>query len=316
MQATESITLTEATLIKVMGIGCGGSNALAYLFRHTPGGIGYISANTNTQRLVETPVPVKIQLGGKPLGPNPEMLFARQCTEQSEPEIREALEGTMLLFMVAGIGGPTGRGAAPVIARIAQSMGIITVGLLTLPNPAQEPAKYEAAKIGLSELQPYCDSAMVIDTGQIEELYGAISEDDKFAIINRIFQNATEATADIIAYTGIINIDFNDIASILRKSNSLFISSAAAEGENRAIEAAKAALNTTLLRKQGIKGANRILLNIQTGIYDINLDEYSEITEMVSDAAGPFARVKCGYSMNPEMGEKIKVSVIAADFRD
>ncbi|MCS6992043.1 MAG: cell division protein FtsZ [Chitinophagales bacterium] len=307
------------SIIKVIGVGGGGGNAVNHMYRQGIVGVNFIVANTDLQALNMSPVPCKVQLGknlteGRGAGMNPEI--GRRSALEALEEIKALLaHQTRMLFITAGMGKGTGTGAAPVIAEIAKELDILTVGLVTLPFSAEGPRRYQQAREGIEELKKHVDTLIIISNEKLREIYGNLTLSAAFAQADNILANAAKSIAEIITVPGYVNVDFEDVNTVMRNSGVAIMGMAAAEGENRALQAVQAALNSPLLNDSDIRGARNILVNISSGLVEVTLDEVSEITEYVQREAGYESNLIWGNCFNESLGEKIMVTVIATGFK-
>lgn len=307
-----------SSIIKVIGVGGGGSNAVNHM--HTQGivGVDFIICNTDKQALDMSPIPVKLQLGaalteGLGAGSIPER--GNAAAQESIEEIRELLSSrTKMLFVTAGMGGGTGTGAAPVIARIARDMGILTVGIVTMPFQWEGRKRKNQAAEGIEEMRQAVDTLLVINNDRLRDLYGNLDISEAFAHADNVLTTAARGIAEIITKTGTVNVDFEDVRTVMTGSGVAILGMAEAEGEDRAIRAAEDALASPLLNDNDIKGAKYVLLNVGLGTKTISMDEMTEITDHIQDAAGSTADVIWGYCTDEALGEKIRVTVIATGF--
>lgn len=308
----------QSSIIKVIGIGGGGSNAVNYMFEQGIRGVNFVVGNTDNQALEMSPVPNKIQLGpasteGLGAGSNPEV--GKLATEESLEEIRSLLEkNTKMVFVTAGMGGGTGTGGAPVVAELARSMGILTVGICTTPFFFEGRRKIKQADAGIEELRNSVDSLIVISNDKIREIFGNLTRSEAFAKADNILAIAAKSISEIITVPGQINVDFADVEYVMKNSGVSIMGSAIAEGEDRAAKAIQGALSSPLLNDNDIRGAQKILLNITSGTKQMLIDEITEIHEYVQEAAGNDTDVIFGTCDDESLGEKISVTVIATGF--
>ena len=308
------------SIIKVIGVGGGGSNAVNHMFNQGIVGVDFIVCNTDRQALDNSPVPYKIQLGtqltdGRGAGMLPEVGMA--AANENIEEIRELLSNnTKMVFVTAGMGGGTGTGAAPVIAKVAKDMGILTVGIVTIPFNFEGRKRRQQAEEGLSNMRENVDTLLVINNERLRELGKNMSLTEAFSYADDILTVAARGIAEVISVTGVINVDFNDVNTVLRNSGHAIMGSAAAEGEDRALEAVKAALASPLLMDNDIIGARYVLLNITYGSKEVMMDEITEITDYIQEAAGATADVIWGHGYDISLGDKISITLIAAGLKE
>lgn len=308
----------ESSIIKVIGVGGGGSNAVNHMFRMGIKGVDFIICNTDKQALGKSPVPYKIQLGnsltrGLGAGAKPEV--GRDAALESIDEIKGFLqENTEMVFITAGLGGGTGTGAAPVIASIAKELGILTVGIVTIPFTFEGKKRRQQAELGLEELKKYVDTLIVIGNDKLREIYGSLKMTEAFAHADNVLTNAAKSIAEIISMHMHVNVDFNDVKTVMKESGVAIMGSAVASGEKRALRAVENALISPLLNDNDIRGARHVLLNIMSGSDDIEMDEFGEITDFIQEAAGGTAELITGYGTDPSLGDNVSVTIIATGF--
>jgi cell division protein FtsZ len=307
------------SIIKVIGVGGGGSNAVKHMHKQGIKDVEFIICNTDKQALESSSVPNKLQIGidlteGLGAGAKPER--GRQAALESREQIRELLSnGTKMLFITAGMGGGTGTGAAPVIAQVAQELGILTVGIVTAPFMFEGKKKREQAEQGIKELSESCDTVLVILNDKLRQLYGNLTMGLAFAKADTVLTTAAKSIAEIITVTSDVNVDFEDVKTVMKDSGAAVMGSSITEGENRAKRAAEEALNSPLLNNTDIQGAQRILLSIMSGEQaELEMDELSEITEYIQGKAGEDAEMIFGHGIDETLGQSIRVTVIATGF--
>jgi cell division protein FtsZ len=307
------------SIIKVIGVGGGGSNAVNHMFKQGIKDVEFIVCNTDNQALSNSPVPHKLQIGanlteGLGCGANPEV--GKNAAIESKEQIREMLIGTKMLFVTAGMGGGTGTGAAPVIAKIAKDMDILTVGIVTAPFSFEGKKKMGQADLGLESLRQNCDTVIVILNDKLREIFGNLSIGQAFAQADNILTTAAKGIAEIITLAGYVNVDFQDVRTVMHNAGAAVMGSVETRGENRARKAAEGALASPLLDNRDIMGAKRILLSIISGEEaELQMDELSEITEYIQDQAGEDAEMIFGHGVDPDLGDRIRVTVIATGFQ-
>lgn len=306
------------SIIKVIGVGGGGSNAVTHMFKQGIVGVDFIICNTDEQSLELSPVPEKIQLGpelteGRGAGSKPDI--GREACVESVEEVKSFLtDNTKMVFITAGMGGGTGTGAAPVIAKIAQELDILTVGIVTLPFTFEGRRRQNQGFDGLEELKKNVDTIIVISNDKLRQIHGNLTLAKAFANADDILATAAKGIAEIITVPGYINVDFEDVNTVMRNSGVAIMGTSAMEGENRARRAVEAALNSPLLEDNDISGAQHILLNITSGTKEVTMDEVFEITEYVQEEAGYGTDLIWGNCYDETLGEKISVTVIATGF--
>jgi cell division protein FtsZ len=309
----------EKSIIKVIGVGGGGSNAVNHMYRLGIKGVDFIICNTDKQALEKSPVPNKIQLGNaltKGLGAGSIPDVGRNAALESIDEIKSYLDSnTQMVFITAGLGGGTGTGAAPVIASIAKEMGILTVGIVTIPFTFEGKKRRQQAEAGLEEMKKYVDTLLVIGNDKLREIYGNLKMSEAFEHADDVLTGAAKSIAEIISLHMHINVDFNDVKTVMQDSGVAIMGSAVASGERRAVRAVEEALNSPLLNDNDISGARHVLLNIMSGSDDIDMDEFGEITDFIQEAAGGTAELITGYGTDPSLGDNVSVTIIATGFK-
>ncbi len=308
------------SIIKVIGVGGGGSNAVNHMYNKGIKDVEFVVCNTDVQALKNSPVPNRLQIGvslteGLGAGANPEK--GRNAAIESKQDIRELLsQNTKMVFITAGMGGGTGTGAAPVIAGIAKELGILTVGIVTAPFGFEGKKKIEQALKGIEEMRQNCDTVLVIVNDKLREIYGNLTISQAFAQADNVLTTAAKGIAEIITVPGYVNVDFEDVKTVMKDSGAAVMGSSKTEGENRARRAAEEALLSPLLNHRNIHGAQKILLSIVSGEQaELQMDELSEITEFIQEKAGKEADdVIFGHGVDASLGASIRVTVIATGF--
>ena len=310
----------RSSVIKVIGVGGGGGNAINYMFENGIEGVDFVICNTDSQALEASPVPTKIQLGtelteGLGAGSNPEM--GKKAAEESIDKVKELLDAnTKMLFITAGMGGGTGTGAAPIIAEVAKETDILTVGVVTIPFSTEGGNRHEYAMQGLKELRKHVDTLLVINNDKLIEIYGDLTFTQAFAKANEVLNTATKGIAEVISQHLLVNIDLNDARRVLENSGTAVMGQATASGENRAIEAVKGALDSPLLNDNNIKGAKQVLLKIVTGAgeEEIRMMELADIKKKIQEAAGCEVNIIEGIGIDTNLNGEVCVTVIATGF--
>ena len=307
------------SIIKVIGVGGGGSNAVNHMFNQGIKDVEFIVCNTDAQALKGSPVPNRLQIGvnlteGLGAGANPEK--GKNAALESKEEIRDMLsQDTKMVFITAGMGGGTGTGAAPVIAKVAKELDILTVGIVTAPFGFEGKKKMAQAEQGIRELKENCDTVLVILNDKLREIFGNLSITEAFAQADNVLTTASKGIAEIITVPGYVNVDFEDVKTVMKNSGAAVMGSAQTQGENRARKAAEAAISSPLLNNRDILGADKILLSIISGEEaELQMDELTEITEYIQEKSGDNAEVIFGHGVDPDLGESIRVTVIATGF--
>ena len=309
---------SEQPIIKVIGIGGGGSNAVNYMFEQGIVGVDFAICNTDKQALHISKVPNKIILGphltdGRGAGARPE-IGKEACIESIEDVRKFVEQDTKMIFITAGMGGGTGTGAAPIIAQAAKEMDILTVGIVTLPFTFEGRKRAEQAAKGLEELRKYVDCIIIISNDKLREMHGNLKLSEAFAQADGVLTTAAKGIAEIITVPGVVNVDFEDVNTVMRNSGVAIMGSATMEGENRAKKAIEAALNSPLLEENDITGAQHILINISSGAKEVTMDEIFEITEYVQEEAGYGTDLIWGNCYDERLEEKLSVTIIATGF--
>lgn len=308
----------KSSIIKVLGVGGGGGNAVNHMFNQGIKGVDFVICNTDLQALEASPIPNKIQLGtsltaGLGAGADPEK--GHNSAMEAIEDIIEVLGvNTKMLFVTAGMGGGTGTGAAPVIAKAARELDILTVGIVTTPFSFEGKKRKGHAEEGIEQLKRSVDCLLVINNDKIKDMYGNLPIRTAFSHANDILTIAAKGIAEIITYPGYINVDFEDVKTVMRNSGVALMGSASAEGENRAMDAVKAALASPLLNDNQIQGAKNILLNISFGSNEVLMDEIDMISNFIQEEAGQTADVIFGTSIDETLGEKLAVTIICTGF--
>ncbi|HYC84513.1 MAG TPA: cell division protein FtsZ, partial [Chryseosolibacter sp.] len=309
---------SHRSIIKVIGVGGGGSNAVNHMYKQGIKDVEFVVCNTDNQALNLSPVPNKLQIGanlteGLGCGANPEV--GKNAALESKDQIREMLSGTKMVFITAGMGGGTGTGAAPVIAKIAKDMDILTVGIVTAPFSFEGKKKSAQAEIGIEGLRQTCDTVLVILNDKLREIFGNLSIGQAFAQADNILTTAAKSIAEIITLAGYVNVDFQDVRTVMLNAGAAVMGSAETRGDARAKKAAEGALASPLLDNRDIMGAKKILLSIISGVEaELQMDELTEITEYIQSQAGDEAEMIFGHGVDPDLGDRIRVTVIATGF--
>lgn len=307
----------RANIIKVIGVGGGGSNAVTHMFTEGIQGVDFIVCNTDYQALEKSPVANKIHLGNRELGAGNVPEKGREAAVETTDELREILsKDTKMLFITAGMGGGTGTGAAPVVAEIARELDILTVGIVTLPFSFEGKRRQQQALLGINELRKHVDALLVISNDKLRQEHGDMKLTQAFKKADDVLKTAAKGIAEIITVTGYVNVDFRDVNTVMRNSGKAIMGSGYAEGENRALHAVEEAVHSPLLDDSEITGAKNILVYITSGTEEVSLDEVIEITEYVQDATGNCSDVIWGNGEDLSLGEGINVTLIATGFND
>ena len=312
------LTVNSGSIIKVIGVGGGGGNAVNHMYYQGIRDVDFMVCNTDAQALINSPVPFKVQLGsslteGRGAGNKPET--GRDSAIENIEDVKKVLQNnTKMVFITAGMGGGTGTGAAPVIAAAARELGILTVGIVTIPFRNEGRRRIKQAIEGIAAMESHVDSLLVINNERIREMYGDSKISDAFAKADNILTTAAKGIAEIITVPGYINVDFADVETVMRNSGVALMGTGIASGVSRALIAVEQALNSPLLNNNDIMGARNILLNITSGVEEITMDEIGEITDYVQEKAGNSADLIWGNGVDESMGDKISVTIIATGF--
>ena len=308
----------QSSIIKVIGVGGGGSNAVNHMYRLGIKGVDFVVCNTDHQALDTSPVPTKIPLGqslteGRGAGSIPDV--GKNAAIENLEDVNEILaKNTKMIFVTAGMGGGTGTGAAPVIAQAARDMGILTVGIITVPFTFEGRKRRTQAEEGIEKMRESVDTLLVINNDKLREMFGNLTLVNAFENADDVLAIAAKGIAEVISVTGQINVDFNDVNTVMKDSGVAIMGSAEAEGENRAIKCVENALNSPLLNDNNIDGAKYVLLNITYGTQAVLMDEISDITDYIQEEAGSTADVIWGHGYDESLGDKLCVTIIATGF--
>jgi len=308
----------SSSIIKVIGVGGGGCNAVNHMCEEGIMGVDYIICNTDSQALDISIVPVKIQLGvtlteGRGAGNQPQM--GEDAARENYEDLKKVLkDNTKMLFIAAGMGGGTGTGAAPVIASLARELDILTIAVVTIPSPSEGKKRYGQAMEGIKKLGEYVDSMLVISNQRLHSIYGDLPTSLAFKKADNIITAAVKGVAEIITVHGKVNIDYADVKTVMQKSNVFIMGTGYAVGENRALNAVNKALESELLDSNDIFGTKNILLNIISGTKEITIGEIGEIIETLQDRAGQEAEIIWGNGYDDSLGDQISVTILATGF--
>ncbi len=309
---------TQSSTIKVIGVGGGGSNAVNHMYKQQIRGVDFVICNTDAQALENSPIPNKIQLGanltsGLGAGANPEI--GAQAAKESMQEIQQMLNvQTKMVFITAGMGGGTGTGAAPIIAKIAKDMDILTVGIVTMPFQFEGRMRSKQAQLGIDQLRQNVDSLIVINNNKLREVYGNLGFKAGFSKADEVLSTAARGIAEVITHHYKQNIDLHDAKTVLSNSGTAIMGSAREEGQNRAKNAIVKALDSPLLNDNKITGAKNVLLLIVSGTNEVTLDEIGEINDYIQTEAGYDANIIMGIGEDEELGDAISVTIVATGF--
>ncbi|MPQ48625.1 cell division protein FtsZ [Marinifilum sp. N1E240] len=315
-----SLAENESSIIKVIGVGGGGGNAVNYMYQQGIKDVDFVICNTDAQALENSQIPVKIQLGeslteGRGAGNKPER--GAQSAIENLDDVNEVLsDNTKMVFITAGMGGGTGTGAAPVIAKAAKEAGILTVGIVTIPFRFEGRVRLNQALEGINKLKENVDSLLVINNEKLSEIYGDLKLSTAFSKADDVLATAAKGIAEIITLHGYINVDFEDVKTVMTDSGVAVMGSASAEGEDRAVMAIREALTSPLLNSNDVRGARNILLNISSGGEEVTMDEVGEITDYVQEAVGDSASIIWGTGQDEALGNKVCVTIIATGFEN
>jgi cell division protein FtsZ len=308
----------QSSIIKVIGVGGGGSNAVTHMYRQGIKGVDFIICNTDSQAMESSPVPTKIPLGAHltgGLGAGAVPSIGKNAALENIEDLKNILEkGTKMLFITAGMGGGTGTGAAPVIASVSKELGILTVGIVTMPFSFEGRKRNQHAAQGIAEMKKYVDALVIICNDKLRDLFGDQRLSAAFGHADDVLTTAAKGIAEIITVTGYINVDFEDVKTVMKDSGVAIMGSGLANGENRAIRSIEMALNSPLLNDNNIEGANNLLLYIASGKDEITMDEVSEITDYIQEKTKNSAEVIWGNGIDESLEDNISVTIIATGF--
>ncbi|NLJ42588.1 MAG: cell division protein FtsZ [Bacteroidales bacterium] len=314
------LPVERSSIIKVIGIGGGGNNAVNHMFERGIKDVNFIVCNTDHQALAKSPVPVKVQIGesiteGRGAGSKPEV--GRKAAMENLKDVMEAISGnTKMVFLTTGMGGGTGTGAIPVIAKACKDAGLLTIAVVTIPFKSEGKIRISYAIEGINELKDYVDSLLVINNEKLREIYGNQGVSTAFAKADDILTTAVKGIAEIITVAGYINVDFADVETVMKDSGVAVMGMGLASGEGRAVKAIENALASPLLNSNDITGAKSILVNISsgTGNNELTMDELGEITDYMYETASEDALIIRGLSQDENLGDNLSVTVIATGF--
>ena len=310
----------KSSIIKVLGVGGGGSNAVNFMFQQDIEGVDFIICNTDAKAIEQSLVPNKIQLGPhltQGLGAGADPSVGKLATEESLEEIKKILEvNTRMAFITVGMGGGTGTGGAPIIAKICKDLGILTVGIVTTPFGFEGPRRQKQAEEGINQLKPFVDTLLVISNDKLRVQYGNLKMKEAFTKADNVLATAAKCITDVINSRGHIIVDFADVCTVMKNGGVAILGKAEVEGENRAERAIEEALNSPLLNDNDIKGAKWILLNINSaeGDYECSMDELETINNILRARTGEHSDVIMGMGYDPTLGEKLGITLIATGF--
>ncbi len=312
------VPINQGAIIKVIGVGGGGSNAVNHMSRKGIKDVDFMVCNTDAQALANSPVLSRVHLGasltgGRGAGNKPEV--GKNAAQENIEDVKKAIgDKTKMVFITAGMGGGTGTGAGPVIAEACNSLGLLTVGIVTLPFRNEGRKRIMQAIEGIQEMEKHVDSLLVINNERIREMYGDFKISEAFARADDVLAIAAKGIAEIITVHGYINVDFADVETVMRQSGVALMGSAKSSGENRAIKAIEEALNSPLLNNNNINGAKNILLNVTSGVDEITMDEIGQITDFIQARAGYDADLIWGNGIDSELDDEINVTLVATGF--
>jgi len=302
-----------SAVIKVIGIGGGGGNAVEHMVSSQVSGVDFICANTDMQALSKMNARTLLHLGGNVTrglgaGANPEV--GRQAAVEDRDRVREVLQGADMVFITAGMGGGTGTGGAPVVAEVAKEMGILTVGVVTKPFPFEGKKRMDVAETGIDSLSQHVDSLITIPNAKLLSVLGKVSLMDAFKAANNVLQGAVQGIADMILHPGVINVDFADVRTVMSEQGLAMMGTGSAKGDERAKRATEMAIHSPLLDDISLNGARGVLVSIAAN-EDLGLDEFSTVGEIIAQFASSEATVVIGTILEPELGDELRVTVVA-----
>ena len=308
----------SSSIIKVIGVGGGGCNAVNHMYEEGITGVDYIICNTDAQALESSSVPIKIQLGvtlteGRGAGNQPEM--GEEAARENYEDLKRVLkDNTKMLFITAGMGGGTGTGAAPVIAQLSRELEILTIAVVTIPSPAEGKRRFGQAMRGIKKLGEFVDSMLVVSNQRLQNIFGDLPARQAFKMADNIVTTAVKGVAEIITVHGNVNIDYTDVHTVMHDSKVFIMGTGLATGEGRAMDAVNQALESPLLDSNDIYGTKNILLNIISGKEEIRIGEIGEIIETLQEKAGQEADIIWGNGYDESLGDKISVTILATGF--
>ncbi len=310
----------EESIIKVIGVGGGGGNAVNHMYNEGITGVDFVIANTDAQALLNSPVDIKIQLGGEfteGLGAGNKPAQGKKLAEESINEINEILTPkTKMVFITAGMGGGTGTGAAPIVAKAAFEKGILTVGIVTIPFRWERQERIQQAIDGITELEQYVDALLVINNEKLREIYGNLKLSEAFAKADDILLIGAKGIAEAITRHGKVSVDFADVETVMKNSGVALMGTASAKGENRAINVIRKALDSPLLNSNDVQGAKNILLNIVSGESEVKIHEINEMLNYLTKMVGNSPDVIYGTYEDPKCGDELTVTIVATGFEE
>lgn len=312
----EDMEYEQAAKIRVVGVGGGGNNSIDHMVANKVNGVDFVAVNTDVQALKRSAADEKLQIGtkltkGLGSGGNPEM--GRKSAEESREDLKEILTGSDMVFVTAGMGGGTGTGAAPIVANVAKEMGALTVGVVTRPFGFEGRRRAQQAEFGIDELKEQVDALITIPNDKLLQIIdNRTPMTDAFAIVNDVLHQGIQSITDLISTPALINLDFNDVKSVMKDAGSALMGIGVAKGENRAVDAATAAISSPLL-ESSIDGAQGVILNI-TGCNNLSLFEVNEAAKIVEAAADKEANIIFGAAIDPSLDDEVRVIVIATGF--
>ncbi len=305
------------TNIKIFGVGGAGGNAINTMIENDLSGVEFLTANTDISDLVKSKAKMKLQLGkkltrGLGTGANPDL--GQRSAEESKDEIRAHLDGADMVFIAAGMGGGTGTGAAPIIAKIARDMGILTLGIVTTPFPFEGQKRMSNAEDGIHKLAEFVDTLIVIPNSKLNEIYSDLTLVEAFQKADNVLYEAAKAVSDIINVSGLVNVDFADVKTVMQNMGYALMGTGISDGESRAVLAAKAAINNPLLSDISLQGCQSLLINITAGP-DIKMNEFEEVSSVIVNETGSSANIIMGVIIDPDMIGKVSVTIIATGLK-
>ena len=309
------VDVEKPNYIKVIGVGGGGGNAVNHMMEEGIQGVDFVLCNTDHQALLKSKVKTTVHLGKRELGAGNDPNIGREAAEMSRDELEALMDDdTKMLFVTAGMGGGTGTGAAPVVAKMAKEKGILTVGIVTMPMEREGRRRKLQALAGIDELKKCVDTLILISTDKLRDQYGNMKLSEAFKKADDVLATAARGIAEIITVPGYVNVDFEDVKTVMKDSGKAIMGSGTAEGESRAEKAIKDAIHSPLLNDSNIEGAKNILLYITSGTNEVSLDEVDEILEIAQNACGNNSDVIWGNGTDESLGEALSVTLIATGF--
>ena len=304
----------DKSVIKVIGVGGGGGNAANYMFKQGICNVDFVICNTDKYALNKSPIPIKIQLGEKGLGAGNKPEIGRQAAIETLPKIQKMLEDAEMVFVTAGMGGGTGTGAAPIIAQAAKEMGILTIGIVTIPFLFEGTNRVYQAIEGVEEMRKHVDAILIINNERIKALHGDLRLSEAFSKADNVLAIAAKGIAEIITITGYVNVDLNDVKTVMTNSGDAIMGSGIGTGADRAVMAIKKSLESPLLLSMDIRKAKDILINISHGGNEVTMDEVRIVTDYLQKQVRPGTQIIWGVTSDETLGDDVGITIVATGF--